>query len=91
MFECTLCGLEVESLSDFAIVRTDNKSTVVLGPDGIAHTFRKVRGFSKINSEIATRVNHERWHVARGIIKPGCPLCTETIPQQNELGDFPQV
>jgi excisionase family DNA binding protein len=28
-------------------------------------------------SRLSTKTNHERWHVARGIVKVDCPFCAE--------------
>ena len=74
MFRCVLCGIEVESLDGFEIVRIDNKQTIVT-KDGMAHSFKKVRGFSKVNSDIARMVNHVRFHTKRNIVNPNCLLC----------------
>lgn len=29
----------------------------------------------------ALATNHTRWHVARGVVDPGCPLCPDVAPQ----------
>ena len=78
MMVCTLCGLTVQSLDGFQIVRIGNRATVVLGPDG-AHNFTRVQNpipqSHNAQSLNAIRVNHERFHTARNIVNPSCSLC----------------
>lgn len=71
---CTICGLTAESLDGFEIVRTGNRSTVVLGPDGISHNFTRVQDPTPQSCN-ATRVNHQRFHSSRNIVNPNCSLC----------------
>lgn len=74
MMICTLCGIKVESLNGFEIVRLGNRSTTVLDKDGLGHNFTKIQDTTS-QSLNARRVNHARYHVARKIRKWNCSLC----------------
>lgn len=71
---CTICGLTAESLDGFEIVRTGNRSTVVIDNDGLSHNFQGARD-SIAQSRNATRVNHRRFHSSRNVVNPNCSLC----------------
>jgi len=82
MMVCSLCGLAVNDLEAFQIIRIGNRATVVLGPDGIGHNFTRVQDPTP-QSLNAIRVNHERFHTARNIVNPSCGLCILKSKKEN--------
>lgn len=44
-------------------------------------TKAEVTEYADQRSALARKANHQRWHVARGVVDPGCDLCPPTDPQ----------
>jgi len=74
MLVCTICGITVNDLEAFQIVRIGNRSTITIDKDGLAHNFTRTQD-PTAQSLNAVRVNHERFHTAKNIVNPSCSLC----------------